>query len=340
MNICVIIVTYGNRFHLLDRVIQSLPVDRVLNIIVVDNNSHYESREQLRIKEKELNGILEVLYLPENLGSAGGYKSGLEKARKHKECEFIWLLDDDNVPTPHALDALIDFWKSFNMSNKNERLCLLSYRESSPMFKELARRDSLSIEPILGTRNAFLGLNFLHPFTTRRNAELFRPEIKEHRINLEKRYGKIPIATYGGMFFSKLILDTIGYPDERLFLYCDDYEFSHRIIQHYGEIILLLDSQINDIDITENKGMAVNEQNLFRLYYTNRNYVYFQKNLSDNRLIFTANYLIYYFYLKLRGKISILFNNANTPKYSVWINAICDGFNERLNKREDRVKSD
>ena len=46
---------------------------------------------------------LKVIYLDENTGSAGGYKLGLEEAYKCNECEFIWLLDDDNKPQKDSL---------------------------------------------------------------------------------------------------------------------------------------------------------------------------------------------------------------------------------------------
>lgn len=340
MRICAVVVTYGNRYHLLDRVIEALLQVKVSKIVVVDNNSHNESRSQLRAKELDLKELLTVIYLSENTGSAGGYKVGLEFVRTCKDCEFVWLLDDDNIPYARALEVLITFWNNFDLPRKEERLCLLSYREQSPAYKELARRDSLSIEPIIGSNNAVLGLNFLHAFSTRKHLKLFLGEFKEHEIVMKKNFGKVPVAPYGGMFFNKVLLDSIGYPDDRLFLYGDDYEYSHRIIKHSGEIILLLDSRMKDIDVSENKGMAVDERNLFRLYYSNRNHVYFQKSLSSNRLVFAINYLIYLLFLRVKKTFVVLFKKTDPRKISVLLYAIKDGVHGKLGKREDRATSD
>jgi len=91
-------VTYGNRFHLLKQVIDSALAEGVAKVIVVDNNSVPQSREQLKAYEHELGSDkIKVLYLDDNYGSAGGYKRGLEEAYEDPSCEFIWLLDDDNL---------------------------------------------------------------------------------------------------------------------------------------------------------------------------------------------------------------------------------------------------
>ena len=97
MNTFAVTVTYGNRFHLLKQVIDSALAEGISKVIVVDNNSVTQSREKLKEYEKGLNGKIKVLYLDDNYGSAGGFKRGLEEAYNHKECEYILVLDDDNL---------------------------------------------------------------------------------------------------------------------------------------------------------------------------------------------------------------------------------------------------
>ena len=102
--ICVVTVTYGNRFHLLKQVVDAGLKEGVCKVIVVDNNSETESREKLKEYERELgNQKIEVLYLDSNYGSAGGFKKRLEEEYSDPECEFIWLLDDDNIPVEGSL---------------------------------------------------------------------------------------------------------------------------------------------------------------------------------------------------------------------------------------------
>ena len=103
--VCVVTVTYGNRFKYLEKVIDSCLKEGVGKIIVVDNDSHPESRQKLEELEKK-EAKLKVIYLDENKGSAGGYKIGLKEAYKCKKCEFILCLDDDNMLSSNSLKKL------------------------------------------------------------------------------------------------------------------------------------------------------------------------------------------------------------------------------------------
>ena len=106
MTIFAVTVTYGNRFHLLRQVVDRALEEGVAKVIVVDNNSVEESKNRLQEYEERLQGKIKVLYLDDNYGSAGGFKRGLQEAYKDNECEYIWLLDDDNVPQKDSLISL------------------------------------------------------------------------------------------------------------------------------------------------------------------------------------------------------------------------------------------
>ena len=53
MKITAIIVTYSDRFHLLKQVLDSCFEEGVSNIIIIDNNSHKNSKIQLEKYSKE-----------------------------------------------------------------------------------------------------------------------------------------------------------------------------------------------------------------------------------------------------------------------------------------------
>jgi len=158
MKTCAVIVTYGNRFHLLKNVIEGCLEEKVDKIIVVDNNSLPESRENIEKLEEDIPN-LEVVYLDENKGSAGGYKIGLQKAYRDKECEFIWLLDDDNKPEKGSLKILKNFWKKLNVKEKEKNVALLSNRPMLSFYKETALKNDERI--ILGRINSFIGFHIL-----------------------------------------------------------------------------------------------------------------------------------------------------------------------------------
>jgi GT2 family glycosyltransferase len=70
---------------------------------VVDNASSDGSKEML---EREYPSV-DVLSLPSNEGGAGGFHEGIKHAHADGP-QWLWLMDDDTIPTPTALAELID----------------------------------------------------------------------------------------------------------------------------------------------------------------------------------------------------------------------------------------
>jgi GT2 family glycosyltransferase len=73
------------------------------DLLVVDNASVDDSRAYLR----ERFSNVAVLGLPENTGGSGGFSAGMATALTCAECEYIWLLDNDIVVEPGALEELL-----------------------------------------------------------------------------------------------------------------------------------------------------------------------------------------------------------------------------------------
>ncbi len=102
--VCAVILTY-NRIDLLRQCLravlhQSRPPTR---IFVVDNASQ-DGTHQILAKEFPQ---VKVVRLEVNLGSAGGFTAGLERAVQ-SGAEWVWMLDDDCFPEREALGALLE----------------------------------------------------------------------------------------------------------------------------------------------------------------------------------------------------------------------------------------
>jgi GT2 family glycosyltransferase len=79
---------------------QTRPPDAVL---VVDNASSDGTDEVVRREFPEV----ELLRLPVNEGATGGFHAGLRAARA-AGAQWVWLLDDDSIAHPDALERLLE----------------------------------------------------------------------------------------------------------------------------------------------------------------------------------------------------------------------------------------
>ena len=304
--VCVVTVTYGDRFKYLKEVIKSCFEEGIDKIIIVDNASAESSRKQLRDLQKKYKDKIKVIYLDENLGSAGGYKKGLEEAYKCKECEFIWLLDDDNVPQKGALKQLIEFWKKLKYKEKEEKIALLSFRPDREIYKMSVLENKTQL--LLGRQNSFLGFHFIDlPGKFWRNIKKrLKKTVSARNTNIKA--GIVPVATYGGLFFHKNLLKIIGFPREEFFLYVDDHEWTYRITKFGGKIFVVFDSIVEDIEtswyLKEKKNSSfspfLSTEAQMRIYYSVRNRVIFEReNLVTVPLIYYLNIFLYKFLLEI-----------------------------------------
>lgn len=71
---------------------------------MVDNASTDGSAEAVRSGHPDV----DLVRLSANIGGAGGFAAGLRRALEHHEPDLLWLMDDDTVPTPTALAALLE----------------------------------------------------------------------------------------------------------------------------------------------------------------------------------------------------------------------------------------
>ena len=121
---------------------------------------------------------------------------------------------------------------------------------------------------------------------------------------------------YGGLFFNKQLVNTIGLPDTEYVLYHDDFDFTYRLTLQGGDIWLIPSSILKDIEASHylrpKKPLlfhsALDAKNDATVYYSFRNMVFFSNNfLIENRLIFQANK---FFFWLLIGTIGIIRNKV------------------------------
>ena len=114
LTVTAVVVSY-NRADLLRECLDGIAAQtwRPERVIVVDNASTDGAAEVARTHRVGA----EVIELPRNVGGAGGFCAGLAEAIARfggkaeavaQSHHYVWLMDDDTVPTPGALSELID----------------------------------------------------------------------------------------------------------------------------------------------------------------------------------------------------------------------------------------
>jgi len=310
----VVTVTYGNRFHLLKQVIEAALREGADRVIVVDNGSEESSRERLREYQKKRGAPVDVLYLPENYGSAGGFHEGVKRVY-NDGYDWIWLMDDDAEPLEDALEKLLPY--------ASEGVAALANLKVSPD----------------GTPQ-FIHRGF---FDFRCLGDIVRPVSSE---DLGRDCIGIDHASFVGLLVNSCAVEHAGFPRADFFLHFDDVEYCLRL-RGSGGILLIPGSRVIHKDNTMADTGSVRilgrdvplipYDKLWLRYYGVRNSVWLRKmNMEQWR-----------FYLFLLKTIPLLImgqlisGDNILRRVSFILNAYMDGFKGRFdNERPKRILYD
>src|SRR5690554_7554985 len=99
-----VVVAYNRRDLLVEALAalsaQTLPLHAV---VVVDNASEDGSGDAVR----EVAPYADLVTLPRNTGGAGGFAVGMARALEQHDPTWLWLMDDDTIPTETAAAELV-----------------------------------------------------------------------------------------------------------------------------------------------------------------------------------------------------------------------------------------
>lgn len=276
-SLSVVTVTYGKRWHLLEKVLHECRSQRVKEVIVVDNAATLP----MNYLTQEFGQFVKVLHIPHNSGSAVGFKIGIKYALD-AGAEYILLLDDDNVPAPGSIGLLSQALAESLQQHPSGHVAVLGNRTHPDSPPEIASK-MVHLRP-----GSFLGFHIFDlpaKIWRRLNRGQSNPaeDNLPHVVNVE-------VCTFGGLLFHRGLVDVVGYPREDFVLYVDDYEMTYRLTSQGGRIALVTDALIHDLEVQWNAGNTF--ANSFagwllgngecRAYYTARNRVYFEAHLQKH----------------------------------------------------------
>jgi GT2 family glycosyltransferase len=191
-----VVVTYNRRLLLLEALAAVHAQSRAPDaVIVVDNASTDQTAAAVRARFPSV----QLAELARNTGGAGGFAYGIALALAGA-ADLIWLMDDDTVPEPDALRAL------------------LRARDCSP-----ARPPALIASSVLWTDGRG------HPMNTPRT----KPLATRAERAAAAAAGCLPIRSAS---FVSILVDADecrrrGLPQADYFLWNDDFEFTTRLLR-------------------------------------------------------------------------------------------------------------
>ncbi|MBT2208183.1 glycosyltransferase [Actinomadura sp. NEAU-AAG7] len=192
--VAAVVVTFDRRELLAEALTalgaQTRPPDR---IVVVDNASRDGTAAMVRDR---FPGV-ELRELPRNVGGAGGFGAGMALAL---DSDLLWLLDDDTVPEPGALRALLD-----------------------------ARDRAAGGPPTLVASRVVWTDGRDHPMNTPRA----KPRASAAETEAARAAGCVPIrsASFVSVLVDAAAVRERGLPVADYFLWNDDFEFTTRLLR-------------------------------------------------------------------------------------------------------------
>lgn len=259
--IIAIIVTF-NRKELLIKVLDSLLSQTVsLNkIIVVDNNSSDGTNV---IVSEYADKFCSIIYnnTGANLGGAGGFHFGMNYASDF-DYDRLWLMDDDIVPHLNCLEIMLqndlgDIIQPLRLNTDG------SCAELSPVVYDLS-----SIFLLNPKRDTVI--------STLSNKTIINDAIPLHGIPFE------------GPLIKKNVIDTIGLPNKKFFIFYDDLDYSIRARDSGFKIYCDLNAKATRLLINIQK----NDLKSWKGYFMLRNLFYILRTYGKNSLVRSKPLLI------------------------------------------------
>jgi GT2 family glycosyltransferase len=189
-----VVVAYNRRDLLLEALkalkAQSAPLAAV---VVIDNHSDDDSATLTR----EFWPDVDLVRLARNTGGAGGFATGLAVAIARHEADWVWLMDDDTIPTPTALEELLTAVVQPGVVLAGSRVVWTDGKD--------------------------------HPMNTPRR----KPFANRAELRAAAERGVVPVrsSSFVSMLVSAERVREAGLPIADYFIWNDDFEFSTRMLR-------------------------------------------------------------------------------------------------------------
>ncbi len=309
MKITAVVVTY-NRLELLKKSIQCLQaaLEQVqsanidCHICVINNGSTDGTHEWL-----DAQAGLEVVH-QKNVGGSGGFYTGIKKAYE-EGADWIWCMDDDVFPKQHCLLSLLEEVNK----HEDEPLGILSPRRL--------------LEGVVFTHE-FQHFNFTNPL-----ASMHGKKIKSYGLD---ETIEIVGCDFEGPFISRKVVETIGFPNKDLFIFCDDTEYCLRAHLAGFKLYYVPNALMDKHKFFSNDTWTTkNQKKKWKRFYQVRNEAYMNHHYGKNWCVRYLRSFIGLLGYYIPALFSMPFSKAWEMKdLKVLWEAYQDGIHEKLGIRK------
>lgn len=180
-------------------------------LVLVDNASSDGSGEAAQALAERTGLPLDLVTLARNTGGAGGFAAGIARTLAHHDPDLVWLMDDDTVPTPTALAALLD---------ARQR-----WIGAGPPVKGSA----VVAGPALLASRVVWHDGREHPMNTPRQ----KPLVSAAERSRAAAAGAVAVrsASFVSVLLDAAVLREVGLPVAAYFLWNDDFELTTRVLR-------------------------------------------------------------------------------------------------------------
>jgi oligosaccharide repeat unit polymerase len=272
--VCAVTVTHGDRAHLAEQAVAGALAAGAGSVVVVANGATDAARRRLEACAERAAGAVTCRVLSRNEGAAAGFAAGIEAALAGTQAQLLWLLDDDNVPEPEALRALLVAGEQL-ADGGAERVALLAYRPDRAYQRDIVM--GVAPKHAYPRRSSFLSF---HPYGYLARAVARR---RARRGTPPGEPVQVPYGPFGGLLLPRAVAERMGLPDRALVLYEDDTDFTWRLSALGVPLFLVPASRVQDVDEPWYAGAARDPFTRLlrtgapdRVYYATRNRVHFE----------------------------------------------------------------
>lgn len=279
-SIATVVVTYNrktllleNLQHLLDQTYDGF------DILVVDNHSTDGTKDAIA---SYLQNERIVYYdTGSNLGGAGGFQYGLKKAVE-SGYDYIWLMDDDSLPTETALEELVKANDDYN------------------------GEEGFLSSKVIWTDGEICNMNIQRLSATKKVKDFSAPRIP------------IVVASFVSLFVPAKVIRDVGLPFKEFFIWTDDWEYTKRIANKYPCYLVTDSVVVHKTASNTGSNIALDsEERLGRYKYAYRNEMYFYKREGVKGLFYYGAKVLLHSYRVLRyapankkERLKIIYSNA------------------------------